>query len=42
MSELRNKNKTKEEAEKIKKWAQDNCGIELTFALADLHIKRGL
>ncbi len=42
MNQLREKNKTKDQAEQIKKWVFANPGIELTFALADLHIKKGL
>jgi geranylgeranyl pyrophosphate synthase len=42
MNQLREKHKSKEKAEEIKKWVLTNPGIELTFALADLHIKHGL
>lgn len=42
ISELRSKKKSKEKREEIQKWVMANHGIEMTFALADLHIKRGL
>lgn len=42
LSQLKEKHKTKAEAEQIKKWVFANSGIELTFALADLHIQKGL
>lgn len=42
ISELRSKKKFKEKREDIQKWVLANSGVELTFALADLHIERGL
>lgn len=42
ISELRSKKKSKEKKEEIQKWVMANNGIEMTFALADLHIQRGL
>jgi len=42
LNELRNKNKTKEQAKEIQEWVMKNSGIELTFALAAMHIQRGI
>jgi geranylgeranyl pyrophosphate synthase len=42
LNELRNRNKTKAQAEEIKEWVMRNSGIELTRALAAMHVQRGL